>query len=102
MARGKRFRNQSAGQILGHLARLFDGESEYDLCVDPLGVFFEIRESRGRGKKKKPSRKKRRIRSEQSQMKPRQKKLSNTKKRINPKIRSVKKGRTVTLKGRDY
>lgn len=102
MARGKRFRNQSAEQILGHLGRLLDGQSEYNLFVDPLGIYFEVRESRGNGKKKKPSRKKRRIRSEQSGMKPRQKKLSNTKKRINPKIRSVKKGRTVTLKGRDY
>ena len=101
MSREKRFRNQSSVQILKHLSHLLSSNANYSLYVDPLGVYFEVRESRGR-RKKRVSSKKQMIKSEQSGMKPRQKKLSNTKKRINPKIRSVKKGRTVTLKGRQY
>ncbi|MFH1721189.1 MAG: hypothetical protein ABH950_01145 [Candidatus Altiarchaeota archaeon] len=102
MAMAKRFRNQSSEQILAHLSNLLIEESNYALYVDPLGVYFEVKESRGSPQKKKESKKKTRIKSEQSQMKPRLIKLSNTKKRINPKIRTVKKGRTVALKRRSY
>ncbi|MFC2154038.1 hypothetical protein ACFLRC_00965 [Candidatus Altiarchaeota archaeon] len=98
----KRFSNQTPDQIIKHLSNLLSTDTSYSLRVDPLGVYFEIKESRGGRKKKKLSDKRAKIKSEQGKMSPRQRKLSNTKKRINPKIRSVKKGRTVTLKGRTY
>lgn len=102
--KGKKFSNQTPEQVISHLCHLLGYDTKYDLSVDPFGVYFVIRECsrQSRGSKKQGSDKRDRIRGEHSSMKPRQIKLSNTKKRINPKIRSVKKGRTVPLKGVTY
>lgn len=97
---GKRFSNQSGEQIMGHLSNFLREGSYYNLSIDPLGIRFLITESVK--KKRKPSEKRIRIREEHSNMSKRQKKLSSTKKRTKPKIRSVKKGRTVPLKGVTY
>jgi len=96
----KRFSNQSHEQIISHLYYFLNENTEYNLSIDPLGIRFIITESTK--KKRKPSEKRKLIREEQKNMSKRQKKLSGTKKRTRPKIRSVKKGRTVALKGRVY
>ncbi len=98
--KGKRFSNQSQEQIISHLYHFLNEHTEYNLSIDPLVIRFIITESTK--KKKKLSEKRKLIREEQKNMTKRQKKLSNTKKRIRPKIRTVKKGRTVALKGRTY
>jgi len=94
----KRFGNQTAEQVVKHLSNLLDKNIRYNLYADPLGVYFRVTESTNSVKHISPKR--RRILAEQQNMRPREVIVSNTKKRINPKIRSVKKGRTVVLKGR--
>ncbi|RLI89156.1 MAG: hypothetical protein DRO62_02230 [Candidatus Altiarchaeales archaeon] len=98
--RGKRFSNQSQEQIISHLYHFLNENTRYNLSIDPLGIRFVITESTK--KKKKPSEKRKLILGEQRNMSKRQRRLSNTKKRVRPKIRTVKKGRTVPLKGRVY
>lgn len=98
----RRFSNQTVEQILKHLGNFLDVTSAYDLQIDPLGIYFSIRESTRHRRSKGRSEKREKIRGQQDCMTKRERKLSNTKKRTQPKIRSVKKGRTVTLKGRVY
>jgi hypothetical protein len=101
--KSKKFSNQSVEQILKHLENFLDHSVNYDLSIDPLGVNFSIKEStRRRRSKRKKSEKRKRLREEQKGMTKRQKRLIATKKRTRPKIRSVKKGRAVILKGRIY
>jgi hypothetical protein len=98
--RGKRFSNQSQEQIISHLNRFLNEDTEYNLSMDPLGIKFVITESTKVNRK--PSEKRKQIREEHKNMSKRHRKLFSTKKRTRPKIRSVKKGRTVELKGRIY
>jgi len=98
----KHFRYQKPEQIIQHLAHFLSGRVTYDLKIDPLGVYFEIRESSGKRRRKQASEKRKIIQGEQQNMSKRKRKLSNTAKRTNPKIRSVKKGRTVKLTGGTY
>ncbi len=98
--KARRYSNQTKEQIIGHLSNILDEKLRYTLNVDPLGVHYTLKESRKR--KKRPSSKKIRLREEQKGMSKKDRKKSNTKKRTRPKIRTVKKGRTVELKGRTY
>jgi len=96
----KKFGNQSPKQIIAHLKNILQDDCKYTLIVDPLESFFEIKRTTGRrAKRRGHSEKRERIKSEQSTMRPRKRKLSNSAKRTYPKIRSIKKGRTVSLKG---
>ena len=97
---GKRYTNQGKKAILKHLEGLLSPKKTYNLCADPLGIYFEIRESTRQ--KKQRSEKMRKIISENKHLSKGKRKQLGTKKRIRPKIRSVKKGRTVNLKGVSY
>ncbi|MBD3388139.1 MAG: hypothetical protein GF416_03745 [Candidatus Altiarchaeales archaeon] len=97
---GKRFSNQKKEEILKHLSHLLDTNTLYHLKADPLSVYFEIRESRR--PQKRESEKRKRLKEETKHLSKKKRRLSGTRKRIKPKIRSVKKGRTVNLKGVSY
>ncbi len=99
--KARRYSNQSKEQIIGHLSNILNEKVRYTLTVDPLGICYTLKESQVR-KKKPPSSKKIKLREDQKWMSKKQRKKSNTKKRIKPKIRTVKKGRTVKLQGRVY
>jgi hypothetical protein len=96
----KRFGNQSPEEILRHLTNLLHRDKVYTLCVDPMGIYFEIRESQRQLHD--TSEKEMRIRQQTQHLPQRLRRLTSTRKRINPKIRTVKKGRTVNLKGVVY
>lgn len=96
----KRFSNQESEQVLKHLNKLLNSQALYNLCVDPLGIYFEIRESTRR--KKKVSEKRGQLNEQIKHMSKGKRKRMSTNKRTSPKIRTVKKGRTVSLKGRVY
>jgi hypothetical protein len=100
---GKRFSNQSADQVVKHLINLLNAEVKYNLSCDPLYVHFTINEAVGgaRGGKGK-SEKRLKVRAEQKNLSKGKRKHLGTKKTTRPKIRSIKKGRTVALKGRVY
>ena len=72
----------------------------YNLYADPLNIYFEMRESVRQPRFE--SEKRMMIRQEYAHMSKKKRRLSGTRKRVNPKIRSVKKGRTVNLKGVYY
>ena len=97
----KQFSNQTPEQIISHLSHFMDNNLKYNLFIDPLGIRLVIKEST-RKNGNTPSKKRAQIKKEQENMSKRQKRISNTKKRTRPKIRTVKKGRTVELKGRVY
>ena len=96
----KRFSNQTKEQVVKHLSKLLSHDSLYNLRVDPLGIFFEIKESLSR--KKKLSDKRGKIREHTRDLSKGKRKKLSTNKNMRPKIRTVKKGRTVSLKGRVY
>lgn len=97
---GKRFSNQSRDQVVAHLSNLLKDNTLYHVKSDPLEVYIEIRESRKPPKQE--SEKRKRVREETQHMSKKKRRLSGTRKRIKPKIRTVKKGRTVNLKGVTY
>lgn len=97
--RGKKFGNQSADQIINHLTNLLNPNVKYNLSSDPLNVRFIITEAVG---KKPRSVKRLRLRDEQKNLSKGKRKHMSTKKNTRPKIRSIKKGRTVPLKGVVY
>jgi hypothetical protein len=97
---GMRFSNQSKDEVLRHLANMLREGTLYNLSCDPLRIYFEMRESQ-----KQPnveSEKRQGVRMEYAHMSQRMRRLSGTRKRVRPKIRSQKKGRTVNLKGVTY
>jgi len=96
---GKRFGNQTTEQIVKHLQTLLDPEVRYPLSVDPLGIHYTIMESTD-GIKNSGKIQMRREATEG--MSKGMKKHMSTWKMKRPKIRSVKKGRTVNLKGQIY
>ncbi len=95
----KRFGNQTVDQILKHLLNLLDSGLRYDLSVDPLNVHFIIKEAMG---KKHRSEKRKMLRAAQKNLSRGRRKHISTKKTTRPKIRTIKKGRTVNLKGQIY
>jgi len=96
---GKKFGNQTVDQILKHLLNLLDSGARYNLSVDPLNIHFTIKEAMG---KKPRSDKRKKLRAAQENLSTGQKKHMATKKTTRPKIRTIKKGRTVNLKGQVY
>jgi len=93
----KRFSNQTPEQIVGHLSHFLKRNIMYNLYIDPLGVYYSITEARG-GQKQDFE-----LPKDWHQMSNREKReFRQKKRRVNPKIRNVKKGRTVNLKGREY
>ncbi len=96
----KKFNNQGKSQILKHLEHLLNSSASYNLFVDPLGIYLEIKESLG--KRKKMSVKREKLKSESNHLSKGKRKRISTNKRTRPKIRTVKKGRTVKLKGIVY
>jgi hypothetical protein len=98
--KGVSFRFQNREEIIKHLFRILSPDSLYNLNSDPLRIYFEIRESRK--KPKQDSEKQRMLKKEYQNSSKKKRRLSGTRKRIKPKIRSVKKGRTVNLKGVSY
>ncbi|MCX6695347.1 MAG: hypothetical protein NTU61_03540 [Candidatus Altiarchaeota archaeon] len=94
----KKFSNQNPEQIISHLANFLKDNNMYNLYIDPLGVFFSINEARGGQRKQEVP-----LPRDWHQMSERERReYRNKKRRVSPKIRSVKKGRTVSLKGREY
>ncbi|RLI94720.1 MAG: hypothetical protein DRO90_00585 [Candidatus Altiarchaeales archaeon] len=95
-----RFSNQDTEQIIKHLSNYLNENFRYDLIinVNPQEMEFIIR----RSMKKRSRSEKRIINGDMKNLRKRQRRLVRTKKRTRPKIRSVKRGRTVELKGRVY
>jgi len=100
MRRGKRFSNQTAEEIIRHIRHFLSGQNTYNLSIDPLCIHFTINESTRPPKK--VSDKRRLLREEHKDLSKGKRRLAGTKKRTKPKIRTVKKGRTVSLKGQVY
>lgn len=98
--RGKSFRNQGSEEIIKHLAHFLDSDTKYNLFIDPLEVYFSIVKSHEPSKKRSAKRVK--IRQGQKSLSKGQRKRISTKKTTRPKIRTVKKYRTVPLKGVTY
>ena len=90
-----RFSNQRKDEILRHLAVILREGTYYNLSSDPLCIHFEVRESNFQPHEK-PERQFRQWDRRRDMRR------SGTRKRVRPKIRSVKKGRTVNLKGVVY
>ncbi|PKP53354.1 MAG: hypothetical protein CVT90_02270 [Candidatus Altiarchaeales archaeon HGW-Altiarchaeales-3] len=93
----QKFSNQTQDQIIAHLSNLLNYDVRYNLLVDPLGIHFTIAESTKQDTGM--SNKRRKIKEGQKNMTRGQRKVSGTKKVKGAKIRTVKKGRTVPLKG---
>ncbi len=97
---GRRFGNQNRQQILSHLQSILREGKLYNLSTDPLEIHVEIMESNRQPKD--PSEKQIRLRQEYANSSKKLRRLSGTRRRSGPKIRSAKKGRTVNLKGVVY
>ena len=97
---GRKYSNQKKGQILAHLEKLLKDNKLYNLTSDPLCIYFELKESRKQPKVQ--SEKLKNLRKEYSGESKKKRRLAGTRRRTSPKIRSAKKGRTVTLKGVSY
>ena len=97
---GKKFSNQKKDATIKHLANMLRDDKLYNITSDPLGTYFEIKESIKQSKQ--PSEKQIRIKKEYSDHSTKLRKLSGTRRRTSPKIRTSKKGRTVNLKGVSY
>lgn len=93
----KFFGNQDCEQIIGHLRNFLRRNVRYNLSIDGLGIHFEINEAIAHERR---VTNREQFGSELSGMSNKERRLFNLKRRrIKPKIRSVKKGRTVSLKG---
>jgi len=93
----KFFSNQDSEQILAHLRNFLRKGLKYNLRIDPLGIHFEINEAVYRGERVTNQDQ---FSNELHQMSNKQRRLFNLKRRRSkPKLRSVKKGRTVSLRG---
>jgi hypothetical protein len=93
----KFFGNQDSEQILAHLRNFLRRNLRYNLKVDPLGIHFEISEAIQRNDRLTNQEQ---FSHELRGMSQKQRRLFNLKRRRSkPKLRSVKKGRTVSLRG---
>ncbi len=93
----KSFSNQTGEQVVAHLQKYL-GSERFNLKIDTFAGVAEIRKSRSRGKGN--SKKKARIREQMSGMRPkRRKKVLSAKRREKPKLKHVRNGRMITLKG---
>ncbi len=93
----KSFSNQTGKQLLSHLEKFLDSE-RFDIKIDTFAGVAEVRKSLPR--KKGPSKKKKRLRKEMQDMRPRKrKKVLSAKRREKPKLKHVRNGRMISLKG---
>lgn len=93
----KFFGNQDVEQIISHLRHFLRNNLKYNLKIDPMGVHFEIDEAIV---KEQRVTNRDQFSSELGGMSRKQRRLFNLKRRRSrPKLRSVKKGRTVPLRG---
>jgi len=93
----KFFSNQDSEQILAHLRNFLRNGLKYNLKIDPLGIHFEIDETIRRDQR---ITNQEQFSHELHGMSQKQRRLFNLKRRRSkPKLRSVKKGRTVSLRG---
>jgi hypothetical protein len=93
----KYFGNQEKEQIIAHIKSFLRPGLRYNLKIDPLGIHFEIFEA-VRREERKTNREQ--FGHEVRDMTQKERRRFNLKRRrTNPKIRSVKRGRTVSLKG---
>jgi hypothetical protein len=97
---GRRASSQTRQQIISHLMSVLREERLYTLTTDPLNIHITIRECERQ--KRTLSEKQMNVRREFASKSKKIRRLSATRRRTGPKIRSVKKGRTVNLKGAVY
>jgi len=96
----KNFSKQTPEQIISHLKSYLDAgdEDTFNLKIDTFAGVAEVRKARPG--KKGDSRKKDKIRAGMSEMAPsRRKKVLSAKRREKPKLKHVRNGRMVNLKG---
>lgn len=93
----KFFGNQDCEQIIGHLRNFLRRGVRYNLSIDGLGVHFEINEAIQHERR---MTNREQFKNELSGMSNKERREFNLKRRrIKPKLRSVKKGRTISLGG---
>lgn len=93
----KRFGNQDAEQLVAHLKKYLDCDS-FNIEIDTFAKVAEIK--RATGGKKGDSKKKDKIRDQMSEMRPKKRKsVLSAKRREKPKLKHVRNGRMITLKG---
>ncbi len=93
----KSFSNQTGEQLLSHLEAFLESK-RFDIRIDTFAGVAEVKKSRPR--KKGPSKKRKRLRKEMKDMRPRKrKKVLSAKRREKPKLKHVRNGRTISLKG---
>ncbi|MFC2162563.1 hypothetical protein ACFLRF_02695 [Candidatus Altiarchaeota archaeon] len=91
----RKFSKQTPEQILKHLKHFLRDDCRYRLYIDSIGVHFRIDEQFSTGRKQDRARPK----DWEDLSKKQKKKCAAKKSRSNPKIRTRKMGRTVSLKG---
>jgi hypothetical protein len=92
-----KFSNQTAEQVMSHLQKYL-GSEKFNLSIDTFAKVAEIRVAR-QGEKGE-SKKKDRIRGQMEQMQPKKRKqVMSAKRREKPKLKTVRNGRMITLKG---
>ncbi len=92
----KRFGNQTVEQIAAHLASSL-GPGPYNIEIDTLSETAAVKRSSGGGGE---SRKMDRLKGQASGMSPKRRKHAmSAKRREKPKLKHVRNGRTITLKG---
>lgn len=96
----KNFSKQSAEQVIAHLKSYLEAgeDDKFNLKIDTFAKVAEIRKARPG--KKGESKKKDKIRAQMSEMQPKKrKKVLSNKRREKPKLKHVRNGRMITLKG---
>jgi len=93
----KFFGNQSSEQTMSHLRRFLRKGVNYNLEIDPMGIHFEIDEAVSREAR---TTNRTQFSNELGTMgKKQRRKFNLRRRRSRPKLRSVKKGRTISLRG---
>lgn len=93
----KRFSNQTAEQVASHLKASLDSE-RFNIKIDTFAGIAEIRKSSSG--KKGHSKKREKIRGQMADMtQKKRRKVLSAKRREKPKLKHVRNGRMITLKG---
>ncbi|MBN2517648.1 MAG: hypothetical protein JXB14_02280 [Candidatus Altiarchaeota archaeon] len=94
----KKFSNQSFEQVISHLRTHLPQDRSYNLKIDPFTYYAGINASTG---SKKDSAKREKIRNEAQRLSQRKRRLAlSAKRRDKPKLKHVRNGREIKLKGR--
>ena len=93
----KNFSNQTGEQVAAHLQKYLDSK-KFDVRIDTFAGIAEVK--RARLGRKGDSKKKKRLREQMSGMQPKKrKKVLSAKRREKPKLKHVRNGRMISLKG---